>query len=208
MNRILWTIVWCLFFSAAYAASYECDSAKTEIARMVCDNQEVNVLDFELDNKVKALLADANDKTKQRLNSEQTQWLKHSRDVCKDDNCLLKAYLSRLTTLDTGIRTTVTPVTGKDTKTSVAKKFNQDVRQLGMQNNITSCDYVISMVNQVTTSKNVSYGAICAINFDNKVQRLAICNDNVVGKLTVAASTGYSYKDVARFTAKNCPSGG
>lgn len=208
MNRILWMIVCCLLSSAAHAASYECDNAQTDIAKMICDSQELNILDFELGNTYKAILNDANDKYKQRISSEQTQWLKNSRDVCKDANCLLKAYLSRLITLITGIKTTVTPVTDKGTNASVVKKFNQDIRQLGMQNNIASCDYVVELVNQATIGHDISYGAICVINFDNKIHRLAICSDTTAGKLTVAKSIGFSYKDVAKFTAKNCPSGG
>lgn len=93
----------CVFTCAlsAQGASFDCAKASTKVEKLVCDTPAISKLDDELGNLYQDVLGKANDEQKQLLIPEQKHWLKHTRNVCKDETCLKLAYWSRQAALAT-----------------------------------------------------------------------------------------------------------
>lgn len=82
-----------LAFGMACAASFDCASAVSLPEKRVCANAELSALDEDLARTYKEVLrlSPAQDDTK----VQQRDWIRNFRNACKDDACLLRAYLSR-----------------------------------------------------------------------------------------------------------------
>lgn len=88
-----------VYASAATAASFPCEKAKTAIEKKICADPELSLLDEHLGRYYSAArLTLAHGGT--CLAGDQRRWLRTVRDACKDSACLERTYLQRLAVLD------------------------------------------------------------------------------------------------------------
>lgn len=211
MKRIAWIILGCMsLVTTAHAASFDCKKAQTDIEKLICKTRELSNLDWELGKVYQTQLDKADVEKKNFIISEQKEWLKNVRDVCKDKVCLITAYASRLIKVVQHEDVEVMPITEAGAKLSVINEFDSKLRRLGIpKGSIISCDYVIELIQQVSTGRDTSYGAVCTLKggAQGAGYTLNICDDVMIGKLTLG-NGDMSYYGFAKFTLFNCPAGG
>jgi len=96
MNKFLLVILSGLIFSSSQAASFDCAKAGTNIEKLICSTSELSSLDEELGDSYRAILDIYGGEERSKTVSEQRRWLKHIRNKCGTDNCLVKVYVARI----------------------------------------------------------------------------------------------------------------
>jgi len=87
------------------------------------------------------------------------------------------------------------------------EKFANVMKKLGFNGEIRSCKLMVQQAVGVRGG-NISYGAICTIHADNRLQEVMMCDDDMVGHYALKALTFVMSEDaVAEFTRKNCYGG-
>jgi uncharacterized protein len=86
--------------SLGQAASFDCSRAATATEKAICANPHVSDLDEYLGRYYQAGRATMGRDAAACLASNQRDWLRSVRNVCKDAACLERVYLSRLAELD------------------------------------------------------------------------------------------------------------
>lgn len=99
MRRVLVAALWCLG-GVVHAASFDCSKAATATEKAICANGRVSDLDEYLGRYYQAGRASMGREAGACLASNQREWLRGVRNVCKDAKCLERVYLSRLAELD------------------------------------------------------------------------------------------------------------
>jgi uncharacterized protein len=89
----------CGIASVSTAQSFDCAKAQTRVEKLVCADRSLADLDEYLGRYYAASRAEIPGAAS-CLQSDQSQWLKTTRDVCADGACLKSAYLARLAELD------------------------------------------------------------------------------------------------------------
>lgn len=84
--------------SLAYSASFDCAKATTFVERSICTKVDLSELDDKLSITYKLILK--NLVNKDFLIQDQLNWLRVSRNSCKEDPCILNAYRNRISALD------------------------------------------------------------------------------------------------------------
>jgi hypothetical protein len=79
--------------SAEYSPSFECAKATTAVEEIICATPVLGFLDHALGAAYKQHQSGSTDRPASRR--EQLEWVA-SRDVCKDDACIMQTYLDRL----------------------------------------------------------------------------------------------------------------
>lgn len=77
------------------AVSFDCSLATTNVERIICEEPVISVLDDCIRHEYREALSKANEEQTQGLVRGQKDWLKSTRNQCKDKRCLKAAYLSR-----------------------------------------------------------------------------------------------------------------
>ena len=85
--------------TGAPAQSFECRNARTPVEKLICAEASLRELDEHLGRYYAAARA-AVQGAASCLQTDQAQWLKSTRDACRDRACLETAYLNRLAELD------------------------------------------------------------------------------------------------------------
>lgn len=80
------------------AASFDWAKAKTEIEKQICSNTKLSELDDKLTALYNKVLAQS--PVPEDTKEQQREWVKGSRNVCKDAACLERAYASRISDLE------------------------------------------------------------------------------------------------------------
>jgi uncharacterized protein len=85
--------------SSVHSAGFDCAKAKTKIDKLICSDARLS----EADEKLTALYNDvlAKSPVSEDAKQQQLEWLKQSRNTCKDADCLGQAYTSRISDLQT-----------------------------------------------------------------------------------------------------------
>jgi uncharacterized protein len=95
LKQVVGTMFGMLFLlTSAYAASFDCGKAASEVEKLICGDDELSILDESL-NKAYLKALERPDIRKQMIES-QRQWLKNERNACKNAECLKKAYETRI----------------------------------------------------------------------------------------------------------------
>lgn len=91
---LLWMVI-----LPAQAVSFDCDTAKTPVDKIICDwTKGIYAKDDDLNNAYEwALMRVAN---QQDLIKKQRYWIKNVRNRCKDEDCLWKVYDKRMDELN------------------------------------------------------------------------------------------------------------
>ena len=84
---------------SAHAASFDCSKAATATEKLICSNQRISDLDEYLGRYYYTARAEVG-RGAMCLASNQREWLRSVRNVCKDSSCLERVYLNRLAELD------------------------------------------------------------------------------------------------------------
>lgn len=87
------------------AASFDCTKASTKIEKLICGNNELSKLDEALsriyqqalDRSIQALDPSID---RQQVIKEQREWLKNTRNICGDVECLKDAYKKRIDSIN------------------------------------------------------------------------------------------------------------
>ena len=80
----------------ARSASFDCDLSRTSVEKMICADNELSVLDYELGAQFDSLKGSVREtQAAARLTSEQRQWLRDVRNRCQTKDCLVTAYKNR-----------------------------------------------------------------------------------------------------------------
>jgi uncharacterized protein len=192
--------------SAAWAASFQCDKARTHVEELVCATESVSVLDSRLGRAYALVIHDTNANQRPGVIAEQRAWIETVRDRCTDVQCLTTAYMSRLQVL-TAIKTAKTSavyVMDEKEMSGQTSDFENSLHRVGISGSL-SCTLMVRLVDDQFTGKEQSYGATCHIDS----RPILLCDDTMVGKLTVSFSSPSDRAPaVADFTANNCPPGG
>lgn len=89
--------------SFAQAASFDCAKAGTTIERMICSDQALSAYDdrinFEYKLMLELRLKEFQFPDESGFATEQKTWLKRTRNLCKDIQCLLNSYAERIAAL-------------------------------------------------------------------------------------------------------------
>ncbi len=85
--------------NVAQGASFDCERVNTVVERKICSNSEISKLDDKLSELYMSAMSKADKQQKHNLLNSQKHWLKHTRNVCKDEYCLRLAYWSQQTEL-------------------------------------------------------------------------------------------------------------
>jgi ribosomal 50S subunit-associated protein YjgA (DUF615 family) len=80
-----------------HSASFDCAKAKTKIDKLVCGDPKLSDLDDKLTALYNQVLAKS--PVPEDTKEQQREWVKQSRNVCKDADCLQQAYTSRISDL-------------------------------------------------------------------------------------------------------------
>lgn len=95
ISKIIVVLIGSLIMSASYAASFDCNKAKTYVEKTVCDTPVISKLDDELSEKYRKALKQFGETVK----TEQRTWLKDL-NSCSDPKCVNTAYLGRISEID------------------------------------------------------------------------------------------------------------
>lgn len=91
--------VTCLFgMPSLRSASFDCVKAKTKIDKLICGDPKLS----EADDKLNALYNDvlAKSPVPEDTKQQQLEWVKESRNTCKNTDCLWQAYTTRISDLE------------------------------------------------------------------------------------------------------------
>ncbi len=83
---------------AAHSASFDCEKASTLIENAICSDNELSTLDDSLLFSYKQALAKAGNS--ENIKEDQKNWLKNTRNKCKNVDCLKKVYQERIELLN------------------------------------------------------------------------------------------------------------
>jgi uncharacterized protein len=95
--RIICMLLLILMPAVSFAAGFNCAKASSAVEKMICGNSEISRMDEDITAAYKEASAKAQDSAP--LIIDQKLWLKNSRNVCKDAECLKKVYQQRITEL-------------------------------------------------------------------------------------------------------------
>jgi len=84
---------------ATIKPSFDCKRATTAAERLICSSKALAETDVQMAQSYKAVMSRTADK--QSLKREQLAWLKNERDVCTDEDAMLKVYQERIEQLST-----------------------------------------------------------------------------------------------------------
>jgi uncharacterized protein YecT (DUF1311 family) len=79
--------------------SFDCKRATTAAERLICSSKALADTDVQMAQSYKAVMSRT--ANKQALKREQLAWLKNERDVCTDEDAMLKVYQERIEQLST-----------------------------------------------------------------------------------------------------------
>ena len=85
------------FSTTAYAASFDCQKAKTLIEKEICADNALSKLDEKLAHIYQSTLKNSTNPT--AFKKQQRQWLKSKRNKCQTADCLQLTYQARLDSL-------------------------------------------------------------------------------------------------------------
>ena len=85
------------------SATFDCAKATTKIEKQICADTKLSALDEKLNGVYRKMLAQST--VSQDARNQQREWIKNSRDVCNDATCLERAYVSRISDLQTQLGT-------------------------------------------------------------------------------------------------------
>lgn len=75
--------------------TFSCDVKLTQVEQMICGDQALCELDHEISSAYTRKLASGFGQAQKTIRREQYYWLKHTRDKCVTESCLMQAHVAR-----------------------------------------------------------------------------------------------------------------
>ncbi|MFC4765456.1 lysozyme inhibitor LprI family protein [Dyella koreensis] len=182
-----------LLANQSMAASFDCKKAASATEKMICADGSLSSLDDKLQKGYQTALDAVKPSVKQKLVTEQRNWIKYVRDICTDVSCLSKAYLARIDLLSktegyivndsecsipdgTSCRSVLYY---RDPGYRVAS-FNKSLASNKRSARVIGCDRLIDLPVGYANS-NDSFGGYCTILDGSTRSRVMICDDDMIG---------------------------
>lgn len=202
-----------------FAASFNCGNAESFTEKLICNNDTTSALDVRLQKAYQHALTVVAPFNKPELVKEQRDWIRYTRDICQDTNCLQKAYSARIEVLarnekyivdksscelPSGNTACVNVVTYRDPSIRI-NSFNQSLAVRKTPGKIIGCSKLVNLPVGHADSNN-SFGGVCTLLEDTKRTTVQVCNDDMVGhfEMRVATPPEVSNKSLIDFTNDNC----
>lgn len=103
LRKMLRLILFVVFVGAsctAVAQSFSCEDARTKVEKLICASENLAALDTVLDSAYQLTLSKSDPDDAGRLLLEQRSWLRSTRNACRDEACLERAYSQRIGEVD------------------------------------------------------------------------------------------------------------
>lgn len=206
--------------SAEVAAhpGFDCAKATQPAEKMICASPELSQLDAELQKAYAGALAHVERESRTNLVREQRNWIAYVRNACRDKECLRSVYRSRISLLHENKQVIYDESLSCSTlgidcggvivdrnPTVHIDEFNKSLSKNGHNGKVIGCYRLVEVAVGYTNSET-AYGAYCTLQNENGYERVAICDDNMVGHLYVN-SVPESQDDLdklIRFTHSHC----
>lgn len=204
--------------TSGYSASFDCNLSSTRIEKLICSHQELSDLDSKLSEEYKATRNALSPDIVPTLLEEQKEWLKQTRNRCKDVSCLKTAYLSRIDRLityrhpdkdlnDVEVNTENGAAILLGNSNYRNESFNSDISSHGAKGKISLCKMLIDVPVGLARS-NHSFGAICTLTENNNTSEIMICNDEMIGHFKMdKISKEVGKQELVNFIVSNCYGG-
>ncbi len=103
MRLLLILVLFAILTGTSHAASFDCSKPTKPVERLICETNNLSILDEQLAGAYKAAMKAASPttgtNTTEVLKSSQQRWLRTTRDACKNVQCLANAYVGRIALL-------------------------------------------------------------------------------------------------------------
>lgn len=204
--RFLFLALSCAFTSINHAANFDCRKASTASEKLICKSAQLSELDSRLNRAFRMSIWHTNEQAIRKVKEEQRNWLIAVRDKCLDEKCLNQAYISRLEK----VISVLTPQSEGEYVVSPSEFSGQEIifrNSLDRRGiSVSACPLMVKFIDRSYTARDISYGAFCLSKVDTIIM---ICDDTMIGKLTIMSS-GFevSVGALLDFTKNNCPLGG
>lgn len=207
-----------LMANQVIAASFDCKKAVSTIEKMICADSSLSSLDDKLQKGYQTALGAVKPSVKQKLVTEQRNWIKYVRDICTDVSCLSKAYAARIDLLaktegyivndsecsipdGTSCRSVLYY---RDPGYRVAS-FNNSLASNKRSARVIGCDRLIDLPVGYANS-NDSFGGYCTILDGSIRSRVMICDDDMIGHFAMQSIKENEDTDqkLIEFTNEHC----
>ena len=169
---------------ATRAAGFDCTKATTKIEKTICADPALSALDGELAAEYRAALLRGGDARTSK--AKQSEWLRKTRDACRDRDCLREAYAARIAVLK-GQRATFPDLPGAIVQTCA------DLAAAA-QTDATGCRVTESGSFGKVGDEEQSYAVYCLENLEGS----QTCATGAVALFTVAARNGHAERWLQR----------
>lgn len=201
----------------AFAASFNCAKAKSEIEKMICQDPQSSKLDEKLQHTYKKALDAIDPASKDALIKEQRHWIDYTRNICQNESCLQQAYTARIDLLAKNQRyivdRSVCEIPDGKTCRSVIymrdpndriKSFNKSMVNKRQPGHIIGCTKLIDLP-AGSSDGNDSFGGVCLLQEGVKRRTVEICNDDMIGHFMMKdTSPNLTDKKIIEFTNLYC----
>src|SRR5436309_13896003 len=89
--------IYLVWIPYVHSASFDCAKAKTKIEKQICSNTKLSELDDKLTTLYNKVLAQS--PVPEDTKEQQREWVKDPRNLCKNADCLERAYTNRISDL-------------------------------------------------------------------------------------------------------------
>jgi uncharacterized protein YecT (DUF1311 family) len=207
--------------SSAFAASFDCSKARSDVEKVICKDADISSLDDKLQHSYETALGSVRASFKPELTKEQRDWVIYIRNICQDAACLNKAYASRIAVLarkeesivdetscqvPSGGGQCINVVTYRDPSIRI-RSFNESLAEQKQSGKIIGCSRLINLP-VGTADGNNSFGGICISQNGKQREDVEICNDDMIGRFQTQKidPKNVSDNDLIDFVL-NCPGG-
>jgi len=185
------------------AASFDCGKATSATEKLICSDAGTSALDGKLQEAYKTALAATDAYGKKALGKEQRNWIKYTRGICQDTNCLRQIYSDRIAVLARNEKNVVDgevysycelPSDGshigggecvnvmpiRDPNSRI-DSFNRSLIEHKQSGRIIGCGQLINEP-VGNANSNESYGGYCILQDGKQRRDVAICNAEMTAK--------------------------
>lgn len=203
---------------AGVKPSFDCVKATRPAEKMVCASPELSQLDAELQEAYAGALAHVERESRTSLIKEQRDWIAYVRNACRDKECLRSVYRSRISLLHENKQVIYDESLSCSTlgidcggvivdrnPTVHIDEFNKSLSKNGHNGKVIGCYRLVEVAVGYANSET-AYGAYCTLQNGNGYERVAICDDNMVGHFYVnsAPESQDSLDKLIQFTHSHC----
>ena len=100
------------------------------------------------------------------------------------------------------------PITNAAEKSKTVSQIKDDLRQKTPGSTLSGCNMLIDVIEGLPVGHDTSFGAVCRISTQGKIQRVTLCDDRMIGKFFESAQIAKGPEQLGLFVQAHCPPGG